>query len=301
VVASWQDSCPVEGVCSECGLRFRWGEALNPAMTTPRWSFEHGRARLAPRLVSTAVRALAARSFWNRIRLEHEIRVYRLVIVARALGCVVHLAYGAAHAWSVHLTASNLGLWWQARGVAAEPSWRPALRAALWPYQACWVGRGWGATAVPPPVRPGEWLVLGAFLSAPLVLLLLPQSFRRARIRRLHVVRGGVYSLVGAALAGVGGAGVAISRASEQWSAGAPGIMWWQPAEGAIALLCGLWLCVYWQAFVRRYLKLDLSWLVMLAVVAIGALTPLAVAVLLLGPGAVGAWLEHWRPDIWPF
>ena len=28
VVQSWTHECPVEGVCSECGLAFRWAELL---------------------------------------------------------------------------------------------------------------------------------------------------------------------------------------------------------------------------------------------------------------------------------
>jgi len=34
--AAWGESCPLEGVCSECGRRIRWGVAIREGGAPPR-------------------------------------------------------------------------------------------------------------------------------------------------------------------------------------------------------------------------------------------------------------------------
>lgn len=33
--ASWRESCPLRGVCPECGFQFNWGHLITPMSTTP--------------------------------------------------------------------------------------------------------------------------------------------------------------------------------------------------------------------------------------------------------------------------
>lgn len=35
MAASWSESCPLEGRCSECGLRFEWRAVFAPPRTVP--------------------------------------------------------------------------------------------------------------------------------------------------------------------------------------------------------------------------------------------------------------------------
>lgn len=87
VVATWKDSCPLEGVCSECGLQYRWAEILRPEKFEPRWCVEFvPRSRGFPAAcVKTFLRSFWPWGFWRRIRMSHEIRPRRLAIYAALL------------------------------------------------------------------------------------------------------------------------------------------------------------------------------------------------------------------------
>jgi hypothetical protein len=82
LVATWTDSCPLEGVCSECGLDLRWAEVLVPDKFEPRWCVE-----FAPRRRSilraawrTLLRSFRPWSFWGRLRMSLRIRWRRLAL-----------------------------------------------------------------------------------------------------------------------------------------------------------------------------------------------------------------------------
>ena len=81
IVATWIESCPVEGTCAEGGLQFHWAEVLKPITFGPRWCVEYAPTRRAfPRAVlTTGLRSCWPWAFWSRIRMSHEIRGRRLV------------------------------------------------------------------------------------------------------------------------------------------------------------------------------------------------------------------------------
>lgn len=39
-IPTWRKSCPMEGVCTECGLEFAWGDVLDTSRRAPRWHIE---------------------------------------------------------------------------------------------------------------------------------------------------------------------------------------------------------------------------------------------------------------------
>jgi hypothetical protein len=65
---------PLQGTCSECGLRFWYADVLNPTRTIPAWSFEHASEAVLRRLGQTLVRTVRPWSLWSGLRLHHEIR-----------------------------------------------------------------------------------------------------------------------------------------------------------------------------------------------------------------------------------
>jgi hypothetical protein len=101
----WVESCPLRGVCPECGLKFSWREVFSPERQDLPWFFEHaGRTRELPgRLVWTFVRALWPTWFWagprtpnqpphRGVRLEHRTRVWMTVLWAVLMLGVLHAA-----------------------------------------------------------------------------------------------------------------------------------------------------------------------------------------------------------------
>jgi len=81
VLSTWTESCPLEGVCTECGLRFAWCEILRPEKFEPRWciEFEPQRRRLPRAAVRTWFRSFVPWLFWSRLKMSDRIRWPRLL------------------------------------------------------------------------------------------------------------------------------------------------------------------------------------------------------------------------------
>ena len=82
LVATWEDRCPLEGVCSECGLKLRWAEVLVPEKFEPAWCVEFAAGRFA--IVRGSIRTLLCSfmpwRFWSSLNMAHGIVRRRLAI-----------------------------------------------------------------------------------------------------------------------------------------------------------------------------------------------------------------------------
>ncbi len=75
----WAEVCPLDGRCSECGLDFRWGTVLNPALQSLPWLYEHSPRWWAARAwLETTIRAAFPWHFWRRVELHHRVSPSRL-------------------------------------------------------------------------------------------------------------------------------------------------------------------------------------------------------------------------------
>ena len=81
-VATWSESCPLEGICTECGLHITWSEVLQPEKFEPRWCVEFvSRIWRMPRAsMRTLIRSFWPWGFWSRLKMSHSIRPLRLLI-----------------------------------------------------------------------------------------------------------------------------------------------------------------------------------------------------------------------------
>src|SRR5688572_24659310 len=97
VMATWNESCPLHGVCSECGLQFIWADVLVPAKFEPQWCVE-----FVPRVWRVPMAACKTFAisfwpwkFWSRMKVSQPIRWRRLasyllfLLVPLLLGYVV--------------------------------------------------------------------------------------------------------------------------------------------------------------------------------------------------------------------
>lgn len=122
VRSAWREACPLHGTCPECGLTFRWGEAIDGVLAYPWWTCEDARGpgsmigrSIAQLLIASVGVPWMARS----LRLEHRIQTWRLLAGA-----------GTALAVVLGLSASLVfvDIMRMPRATA-----RQAARIALWP------------------------------------------------------------------------------------------------------------------------------------------------------------------------
>lgn len=293
LIASWTDSCPLTGVCSECGLNVRYAEVLNPALTVPPWSYEHAGARLLRRLASTCARSCRPLRFWSALRLEHPHRPGRLLAALAALFLLTHLAS------NVLLSGTELVRYADVALAGAPKDWvRPAL-LFLWPYHfLTFPGRP--ATGI--EFDPWCALLLLWAALAPAFVLVLPQTLRMCRIRRGHLLRVLVFTLPVPILITL--LWYAVSAWCHAQHRRTPLAPWRINAARAlmdqspcIALLALAWMALCWWAVTTRYLRLPRPTMVAAAIVIMSGMTATAIAA--YWPGSLlisdfGKWL--WVP-----
>lgn len=278
VAASWREACPLQGVCSECGLSFEWGDVVVPGRVVPRWSFEHAGRYVLALWVSTAFRTAFIWPLWRGLRLEHPVVARRLTLHLAAVLLLMHGMVAAASGAWMHGETKRYAAWALVQGVTLPSPEAAAARAVLWPYtnSAAWAKIGFGTPKHLLGVH--EWAVLLWVLLTPAAFVLLPQTLRRMRVRREHLWRGLCYSvmplplLLGVELLGemhrrwVWPVGPILDRllVRRGLDVGECG-----PALLAAAVV---WIVAFWVVTVRRYLRLPHAAGVALALLAVGGL-----------------------------
>lgn len=200
VVMTWTESCPLDGICSECGYHFEWADVMRPDRTRLRRFFEHERGlwRSWISALVTLAWAMAPWAFWSRVRLHHEPKPRRMLL---------WLIVAVASIWTV-IAVARLGTFaletFYLGGPARNLSEGIGNSLAFPVFLVGW-GPGtnlklpFGTFSMPPiECLVLEWspLYFGLFAQAillPLLLLILPETRRRAKVRPAHVLRAGVY------------------------------------------------------------------------------------------------------------
>lgn len=167
----WTESCPLEGLCPECGLKFEWRDVFNEPLV-PEWWVERDESRLRFRGARTLLRSLWPFRFWKRIRLEFHGGLRRSVwLLLILLGCfyVSEVVATAATLYNIYVKTSIY-----------SSKIRMGWRAALLPFHS------WN--------RPNTlWLLICA-ACFPLAAVVLPQTRRRAKVAWSHLARVFVYA-----------------------------------------------------------------------------------------------------------
>lgn len=222
MAASPKESCPLEGVCSECGLTFLWGDVLVVRQRLTSGFFEHAMRGRARAFLFTLRWSFRPGQFWRWVRLEDPIAPDRLLVFAALAPIVATLG-------ALAVVAAGCLI-----GVAADhfvPSWRhieftELFASVAWP--PAWDARnGWG-----PAIYGG---MLGVPV-APLLLLVLGDSMRLARVRRIHLLRIIAYSVVSSAVVFVGfGLGSVLNELVSHWRWNDDRTAWIARTSGPIA------------------------------------------------------------------
>jgi hypothetical protein len=263
LAASWRETCPLESVCSECGLEFECRDVLGGELPPPRWMYEYGHVPSANRLARTCLLVVARPAwFWRQVRLAHPIRTRRLIVLGLLMLLVMHLVAVAA-AWVLLYRLFARSSWMASPtfGEVVAMESRHFVGALVWPHSV---------------LEASSLFVLVFACAVPLSFLVLGDTMRHCRVRRLHLLRCFVWSLPAVPIVS---APLLLLAA---WSEIPPLIM-----LPALALFP--WLAWYWHMVTLRYLKLTHAWAVSLAMLTIGFLsTPVLVWIIMMASSFVG-------------
>jgi len=104
---TWKESCPVEGVCSECGSEFWWGEVLAERASASWWFVESHRAKRFPLPVfATLAMLFRPIRFWSSVPVLMPFRPLRIGYVICSMILLTPLLNGVVLA--LFYTTSSL-------------------------------------------------------------------------------------------------------------------------------------------------------------------------------------------------
>jgi hypothetical protein len=292
-VAAWsQSECPIEGTCSECGLRTLWRDILNPTYLTSEVFYETARRKYIRALLRTFFLSLLPWRLWRDVGMQFPVNPRRLIIfVILAVPCVWLL--GALPLASLELYRHGI----RPMGVMTPSSYLPSVFAnAVWPLaQQWWSYPGFTLAQVLPSWIPLAWVWL---LVTPLTFRLIPQTLRRAKVRRSHFARIWAYSLITIPLIVYAPVfmDMAMCRTPESVRGPIFGFIHFHDGLFALFILiaCGATITLYWHAAAKHYLRLDHPRAVAIVLVALGGLATVTIAILCacISPTMV-AWLVN--------
>ena len=293
-VLAWQESCPLEGVCSECGLGLEYRYILNRGLAAQWRFFEVALSGRMRAFRTTASRCFFPRDFWSWVRIEFPINTRRL-----AFG-VIGAGVGWYLLWVVVWACVSFGLTLGLAALFEDLAWFPfgevAVQALLSSLGAPLSDSHYASLGYAECPRMAAFTCIGVITSLviPFCFLALPDTLRRARVRRMHLVR----------IAAWAGAGLpAIFLCSSVFLGLAEDLLWalemrsgaiihvsavefiaW--ARGPLVLLVVIaWLARWWHAACRFYLKLAAPLAVTLAMLVMAVLAALICSMLIPGVG----------------
>jgi len=301
-MASWRETCPLEGVCAECGLAFAWGDLLNARLSVPRWCIEAQRPHRAfpLQMIGTTWRLLWPAWLLRRLQMHHPIRPRRLAIHTGLLLLLLMAGVSVANGLQAWLFWHSLMVAPPGYSTASTASGlEVALQAALQPWSSRSAGRVTVTPTVVPavvpvriPVSSGGWsqimapasnfrywwseaAPLAVWLTVPIACALafacLPISRRRAKVRWAHIARLTVYlyALL-MPLVSVFAVGLVVAQSNLP------------QAEIVSMLLLIVAICwwplllLFWAEAAGSYLRMEHRWAVAISVVVIGILAPVS-------------------------
>ncbi|MDX2131795.1 MAG: hypothetical protein SFY69_07070 [Planctomycetota bacterium] len=264
-VGKWGEACPLAGRCWECGLAVAWADLLRAdRRVLPRFVEHAQRVGVLAAAWRTWWWAVRPWVFWSRVRMEHEPRAWRMLAWVVLVVCAAWAAHGAAwavvlwwqHGWGWLVTNGESLSGWMAPVGSMAVSWTPGRNTWLATFVPAWKRTTFGQAYLP---------LLAMSVVLVVMMLVLPHTRARAKVRGAHVARAGVYSLawmlpmmlLGPTLRALSlwliGNGFATPLVTTGWRGFLPLYHW-----GYCYLLLGAgWLGVWWWWALARGWKLE--------------------------------------------
>lgn len=267
-VATWTDSCPLQGTCSECGLTFDWCEVLRPDARRVRWLYEHSRGLGLLALIRSLWMAIIPARFWSRVSLSHQISRHRLLLMVILATLLMHTTtvINRFVCYSLYIRATATGYrgggpatlsWLETWAVVTGGSDPLTITVAMaLPFATVDTDQDVLQGAVFGLIRLPSRALLALHVFVALMILALPDTRAIAKVRPVHLLRAAAYPTTLVIVLFY--AGVIV----EQWSeyvTNTSGRWWWEPPvwTDIIALPVGIgWAAWWWFCVCRAYLKL---------------------------------------------
>ncbi len=256
-IATWRESCPLDGTCSECGLSFAWRDVLNPRHSVATWSFEHALSRPARRWFQTLLRSFWPLRFWRQLRMEHPVVTRRLALYIFPLVALAWIILGVSTVLVVLYSRSV-----PARPGAFAPPPLPTgylLSVLAFPFHDLPLPYGsYAPLGIASPWARWALETMLWILLMPASFLMLAETLGKAGVRKAHLLRATVY-LAALAIIVVPIRGLAdLCDAGMITRSGRVGIVAFILAP--LARLAGAFIALFpmlwWFCVVRTYLKL---------------------------------------------
>ena len=197
-VQRWNDECPLDGVCSECGLKIRWGDFLAKDARRPEAFFETSRGHPRRAYTYTFKKAFNPYRFWNWVKMEYEFNWKRMLSLSfggmLALHAVLTLA-ATLLCLLIHATAMLNAPAFTTQFQRYMDSIANTAKVVGIPFAGD--SRNWwyaGSPLVGSPV----WILMGLLSVAamPGAFLLLPATLSKAKVRTAHLLRVTCYGCI---------------------------------------------------------------------------------------------------------
>lgn len=271
LVDTWTDRCPLQGMCTECGLEFDWADVMDPKRVRLHWYSEHasGFKQMLARTPSTILRLLYPPVFWSRVTVMMEVRLRWLLLWALTVALAAHLfasvyvglGFWAEHGqWQYGSFSTYLGnygslgivrlifnaVFAQIAYMEFDPAGEPVFGFGVTFYSQL---TGSWFVILPYAGLTGLWLI---------VLLVIPTTRRLAKLRGVHIARATIIS------------GLLIWVIFE-WFRALCGLdmwtgtwKWLDKSLGWFFIALAVWFLVFWASAVRTGWKIRPSWLLIL-------------------------------------
>lgn len=290
----WSDECPLQGVCSECGLAFEWVDVLRPRRNLLVDFVEHEQARtIVPAAWRTLWWAMRPRTFWSLVRLEHRPKISRMLVWILIVMIAPRFIMACA-AVGVHLWNTWRGLRIGAFSGLGDSLFRVSLDGI--------VAIEWNSSIVDAKtlaLPAGMVAFTTSAFTVPAVLMCLPWTRARAKVHRGHISRATTYSFapVGAvlcvwAVAALVWCAFTLFNPSQQFFPPFRHAYWGYSNLGERALhiasrawvwggwIAAVWLIAWWWAALSRGFRIEGSRAIMAVLVVCAALASAAAVAL---------------------
>lgn len=104
-IATWESQCPMEGRCPECGLEFEWADVMDPSRVDLGWYVEHAKTKrgMLRRTPGTIKKLIFPNVYWRAVgvhtRIELRVLIWWLVILFAMLHTLAIVPVGGGNWW----------------------------------------------------------------------------------------------------------------------------------------------------------------------------------------------------------
>ena len=98
-IETWAEQCPLNGICTECGLDFQWAELLSNKVRKPKWCVEYAPSSWGVpwRCVKTLVMTAWPWGFWKSLKMSHKPNWRRIAIYLSLHLAVIYGVFAIGH------------------------------------------------------------------------------------------------------------------------------------------------------------------------------------------------------------